>query len=78
MTLEVIRETEKTYFVKWGYHPLLVNEKRVKKDAYNTFAYDTKAKAKDHFIRRTNKRIAWFDFWKDECKKALELIEEES
>lgn len=70
--LPVIRETDKTYFVKrdyWG------GERRVSKTAYNTHAYNTKEKAKQHFIRRTSTRIGWFDFWKEECEKALKLIE---
>lgn len=74
--LPVIRETEKTYFIKkfyWGNE-----EKRVLKNAYNTYAYATKEQAKQHFIRRTNKRIAWFEFWIEECKKGLELIEQEA
>jgi hypothetical protein len=76
--LPVFRETEYTYFVG---HPYQTSEifggklKRVKKDAMNTYAYDTKEKAKDHFIRRTNTRIKWFEFWIEECKKGLELIE---
>lgn len=73
----VSRETEKCYFIDWGYSPILKNEKRISKDAYNTYAYSTKAEAKKHFIRRTNKRIAWFEFWIEECKKGLELIEAE-
>ena len=44
---------------------------------YNTYAYATKEKAKQHFIRRTRKRLAWFEFWTEECEKALELIEGE-
>lgn len=74
----VIRETEKCYFINWGWHPTFVNEKRVSKDAHNTYAYDTKEDAKDHFMRRTRKRIAWFEFWIEECKKGLELIEQEA
>lgn len=74
--IPVIRETEKTYFIKRDYYSVAV--RAVKKDAYNTYAYDTKEKAKEHFIRRTNKRIAWFDFWTEECRKALKLIEEEA
>lgn len=72
--IPVIRETEKTYFVKrfyWGDH-----ERRISKTAYNTYAYNTKEKAKQHFIRRTETRIRWFEFWIEECKKGLELIEE--
>jgi len=73
--IPVIRETDKCYFVKrfyWG-----DAERRISKDAYNTYAFNTKDKAKQHFIRRTNKRIAWFEFWTKECEKALELIEQE-
>lgn len=72
----IVRETEKTYFINkfaWGF-----SEKRVLKDAYNTYAYDTKEKAKQHFIRRTHKRISWFEFWVEECKKGLDLIEVEA
>lgn len=67
----VIKETDKCYFIKryfWG------GERRVLKDAYNTFAFDNRADAKDHFVRRTTKRIAWFKYWIEECEKALELI----
>ncbi len=73
--LPVVRETEKTYFINkyaWGF-----NEKRVLKNAYNTYAYDTKEAAKNHFKRRTRTRIAWFEFWQEECEKALKLIEAE-
>jgi hypothetical protein len=70
----VIRETEHCYFINPIYYPH--KEKRVLKSAYNTYAYDTKEKAKEHFIRRTNTRIKWFEFWIEECKKGLELIKE--
>lgn len=73
--IPVIRETAKMYYVKrfyWG-----DAERGIKKDAYNTYAFNTKEKAKQHFIRRTHKRISWFEFWIEECQKALELIEEE-
>lgn len=76
--LPVIRETEKTYFINRTYYQLLrqgYGEKRVLKDAHNTYAYNTKEKAKQHFIRRTQRRIDWFDFWKEECEKGLELIQ---
>lgn len=74
----VVRETPYTYFIK---HPKSYDfqklEKRISKVATNTYAYDTKEKAKEHFIRRTKTRIMWFEFWLDECKKGLELIEKE-
>lgn len=71
----VIRETEHTYFI---YYPYLSSgkQKRISKTAMNTFAYTTKEKAKEHFINRTTKRIEWFEFWMDECKKALKIIKE--
>lgn len=72
--IPVLRETEKCYFIAryyWG-----SQEKRVLKNAYNTYAYASKEAAKQHFIRRTHKRISWFEFWIEECKKGLELIEE--
>lgn len=72
----VIRETEHCYFINPAYYPH--KEKRVLKSAYNTYAYDTEEKAKDHFIRRTNTRIKWFKFWIEECEKGLELIKEEA
>lgn len=70
----IIRETEATFFIKL--EPYLSKEKRVSKTAMNTYAYDTKEKAKKHFINRTEKRIGWFEFWIEECKKGLELIKE--
>lgn len=70
--LKVLQETDKTYLVQNRYW----QKKRVRKDAYNSYAYADKDKALQHFIRRTNKRISWFEFWQDECKKALELAEE--
>lgn len=71
--LPILRETEKTYFIKrsyWG------GEKRVPKFAHNAYAHNTKERAKQHFIRRTQTRINWFDFWKEECEKAIKIIEE--
>lgn len=71
----VERETKHTYFIdKLVYGIRISREKRISKTAYNTFAYDTKEKAKDHFVRRTQRRIEWFKFWSDECKRALKLI----
>lgn len=69
----VIRETEKTYFIHtfYGYR-----EKRVPKTAHNAYAFESKDDAKQHFIRRTNKRIGWFEYWIKECNKGLKLIEE--
>lgn len=71
----VIRETDFCYFINPFYYPH--KEKRVLKTAMNTYAFDSKEKAKDHFIRRTNTRIKWFRFWIEECEKGLELIKEE-
>lgn len=71
----VVKETEHTYFIELPSYARFAGKlKQIKKNAYNTFAYDTKEKAKDHFIRRTQRRIEWFEFWSDECKKALKLI----
>lgn len=70
--LKVLEETDKTYLVQDSYW----RKRRVKKTAYNSYAYTQKDKALDHFIRRTNKRIAWFEFWQEECEKALELAKE--
>ena len=70
----IIKQTEKTYFINryaWG-----GELRRVSKSAYNGYAHRTKELAKQHFIRRTNKRISWFEFWIDECRKGLELIED--
>lgn len=75
--LPVIRETEYTFFVGHQYQTSEAfgrKLKRVSKTAMNTYAYDTKEKAKEHFINRTNTRIKWFNFWTEECKKGLELI----
>lgn len=72
----VIRETEHTYFIDANGYPWPKKIKRVSKNAINTYAYDTKEKAKDHFIRRTTKRVLWYKFWIKECKKGLKLINE--
>lgn len=71
--IPVIRETPKMYYVKRFYFGDA--ERGIKKDAYNTFAYSTKEEAKKHFIRRNHKRISWYEYWIEECKKAIELIE---
>lgn len=70
--LKVLQETNKTYLVENHYW----QKKRVRKGAYNSYAYANKDAALKHFIRRTNKRIAWFEFWTEECNKALELAKE--
>lgn len=73
---EVKRETESSYFVELPTYARFSGKlKRINKNAYNTFAYDTKEKALDHFKRRTFRRIQWFDYWKEECEKALEIAE---
>lgn len=69
--LKVLQETDKTYLTEinaW-------TKKRVRKDTGNAYAHTTKEAALKHFIRRTYKRIAWFEFWQDECKKAIKLAE---
>lgn len=77
----IVRQTERCYFIAEldhiVVHILGRKERRVLKNAMNTYAYDTKEKAKEHFIRRTNTRIKWFCFWKEECERALELIKNE-
>lgn len=68
----VIDETDKTFVIEvnpW-------TKKRIHKNAANTYAYADKDDALDHFKRRTAKRISWFEFWIDECKKGLELANE--
>jgi len=79
-TYPVLRETEYSY---WICPPIIgyQNEyntirKRISKTAINTFAFDTKEKAKSHFIRRTSRRIDWYDYWKEECEKGLKIIEQ--
>jgi len=71
----VTRETESSYFIDPHVIGLpMFAKKRVSKTAYNTFAYDTVEKAKEHFVRRTMRRISWYEFWKEECEKGLEII----
>ncbi len=70
----VVRETDRTYFIHLPTYARYAGKlKRVLKDAYNTFAYSTKEKALEHFNRRTMRRIQWFEYWKEECEKALEI-----
>lgn len=73
----VLRETEYSYYI----HTYVLGipydkrwNKRIKKGAMNTYAYDTKEKAKENFINRTTNRIRWYRFWIDECEKGLKLI----
>lgn len=69
---KVIEETDKTYLI-------LVNgwtKKRIRKTSYNAWAHAQKDKALAHFIRRTNKRIGWFEFWTEECNKALVIAKD--
>lgn len=78
MELPVLRETEHTFFVGHQYQTSEAfgrKLKRVSKTAMNTYAYDTKEKAKEHFISRTKTRIRWYEFWTEECKRGLKLIE---
>lgn len=73
---KVERETWGCYFIKLPTYARFSGKlKRVSKNAYNTFAYISKEKAKDHFIRRTRKRIAWFEYWTKECEEGLQIIE---
>ena len=72
----VIKETEHTYFIQPSHYPMFSKKtKRVSKLAQNTYAYNTKEKAKKNFISRTMKRVSWYKYWIDECEKGLELIE---
>ena len=72
----VIRETEHSYFIEPDLvHRMAKKQKRVNKTARNTYAYINPEKAREHFMRRTQKRIAWYKYWTKECEKALELIE---
>jgi hypothetical protein len=66
--LKVLQETDKTYVIE-NYH----QKKRVYKNAHNSYAYASKEHALKHLIRRTHKRISWFEFWVEECNKALDI-----
>lgn len=69
---KVLEETDKTYLIEvYGW-----TKKRIRKASYNAWAHAQKDKALAHFIRRTNKRIGWYEFWAKECKRALELAAE--
>lgn len=80
---KVIKETEHSYFIKKTKYPVLDNKlKRVPKckigtGSYkNRFAYASRDDALKHFINRTQKRINWYEYWTDECKKAIEIAKE--
>lgn len=77
--LPVFRETEYTYFVGQQYQTSQIlggKLRRVSKSkrALNAYAHSTSEAAKKHFIRRTETRIKWFRFWKEECERALDII----
>ena len=67
----VLEETDKTYLIKTSYW----QKKRIRKTSYNAYAHNQKEKALDHFIRRTCKRVDWYEFWIKECKKSIQLAE---
>lgn len=67
----IIKETDRSYCIRPYFR-----DKWIRKNTYNAFAHTTTQDAKDHFIRRTNKRIGWYKFWLEECQRALELIKE--
>lgn len=75
---QVVRETESYYFIvddsKYVFGDKKYNRK-IKKNAYNTFAYDDKSKAMQHFKRRTAKRISWYKYWIEQCENALEIVD---
>lgn len=70
--IQVIKETEKCYFIDVFPHRKL---KRVLKNAMNTYAYNTKEKALEHFKRRTQKRVSWYHFWMKQCQVAIKLAD---
>lgn len=69
--LKVLEETDKTYLVQ-NYH----QKKRIRKSSFNAYAHAQKDKALAHFKRRTTKRVSWYEFWVEECNKALELTKQ--
>lgn len=66
---KVLEETEKTWLIKWDWW----RKKRIRKESYDKFAHPTKEKALKHFIRRTYTRIRWYEYWIEECKKAVDI-----
>jgi hypothetical protein len=78
--IPVVRETERTYFVRRNGSS--IDYRRISKDGddygFNAYAYSSKEKARDNFIRRTRKRVSWYKFWLEEYEKGLKLIEDES
>lgn len=76
ISYQVVRETEHTYFIELPTYARFAGKlKRVSKTAYKTFAYATKEKALENFKRRTRRRIDWFEFWQEECEKALVIAD---
>lgn len=72
---EVVRQTEKMYFINNGGWKL----KRILKTSQGKrYAYDNRESAMENFKRRTRRRIEWFDYWKENCKVALQLTEKMS
>lgn len=74
---EVVRETEKTYFIKKTQYPVLDNKlKRVLKAKPGSgsyakrFAFYNRDDAMKNFIARTKTRISWYKFWTEECENA--------
>lgn len=79
----VLRETDFFYYIdknepkhRYFYTPKI--NKKIGKNVKNTFAYDTKEKAKLNFIKRTESRIGYLNYFKHQCKIALKIIEKPS
>ena len=83
----VLRETDFCYFINPQIIgiPKEAKKRVLKLEKFNNgyqqtgeytkrFAYINKSDAKLNFIKRTQRRIAWYDFWKEECEKGLKII----
>lgn len=72
----VIKETKESFWV-W-FHPLSDKKKLIRKDAINKqrwYCAETEIKALDQFINRTKKRIAWMEYYLENCKTAINIAD---
>lgn len=80
-TYTVLKETDCFYYIdkqetRFGGYSML-RAIKVGKNVKNTFAYDDKNKAQKNFIKRTESRIGYLNYFTDECETALKIIKKQ-
>ena len=69
---DLIKETEKGYWIGYAKDSFGLFRKWVSKTAVKRYAYLTKGEALDNFIKRTERRVEILQYQLDFCKYALQ------